>query len=352
MSKISHEERRKIQLTGGSTYIISLPRNWVRRTGVEKGSTLRIVQRDDLSLLIFPDDRETNSSSKEAMITSTTQDTPESIVRRMVSAYLMGYNIIKIRSLEGRLERDKRVTLKEFTRRKLVGTEILLDIPSDLTLQVLLSYKELSVKDALRRMGMIATSMHREALSSLINNDLDQAREVVAMDNDVDRFDLYIIRLLNEAVLDDRILRSIGLASPRECLAYRLITKSVERMADHAVNIAMNNLELTLTNVDEELMTQLRSLSEFALGIFEDAMKALFNEDYMMADAVLNRAQETQYRGVETIQTLVKHATPDEVSVLRLSVESLIRTADYGSDIAEAVLNLMVKDVVTETRPE
>ncbi len=48
------EELRKIQVTGGSTYIISLPKNWVDQMGLKRGSVVSINQRDDRSLTIQP----------------------------------------------------------------------------------------------------------------------------------------------------------------------------------------------------------------------------------------------------------------------------------------------------------
>jgi phosphate uptake regulator len=260
----------------------------------------------------------------------------------------MGYNIIQLKSNQKRLESSQRFNVKDFTRKKLVGTEILADLPQDLTLQVLLSYAELSVKDALRRMSVIAASMHRDAIIALGTDDVNLAREIVAMDDEVDRFNLYIIRLLKVAVVDGHILKESGLKSPRECLGYRLITKSVERMADHAVNIAHNRLELTLSIVDSELLSELKKLSEFALEIFETAMEAVFDENYAEADAVLDMAQQTRNMEAEILHLIIKHAPPEEVPALRLIVESILRTAEYGADIAETVLNMTVKDAVRE----
>jgi hypothetical protein len=50
----------------------------------------------------------------------------------------------------------------------------------------------------------------------------------------------------------------------------------------------------------------------------------------------------------EVIHRIIKLASPGEVPALRLIVESIMRTAEYGSDIAEMVLNMTVKDAVTE----
>jgi len=348
MSSALGEELRKVQVTGGSTFIISLPKPWVEQMGLRRGSVVRITQKDDLTLCMTPEGVEPSETQKRVIIAPSPDDTSESIVRRMVSAYLMGYNIIQIKSTQNRLDGGQRFSVKSFTRKKLVGTEILSDLPNELTLQVLLSYAELSVKDALRRMSVIAASMHRDAIVALSMDDLNLAREIVAMDDEVDRFNLYIIRLLNVAVINSYILKESGLRSPRECLGYRLITKSVERMADHAVNIAHNRLELTLSTVDAEIFNELKKLSEFALGIFEKAMDAVFSENYQEADDILNRAQQTRAMEASILHLIFKHAPPEEVPALRLIVESIMRTAEYGADIAETVLNMTVRDAIYE----
>ena len=57
--------------------------------------------------------------------------------------------------------------MKIFVRRMLVGTEIVTDTSSQLMLQVLLSYPELTIQSALRRMSIITTSMHKDAILGL-----------------------------------------------------------------------------------------------------------------------------------------------------------------------------------------
>ncbi len=316
--------------------------------GLQRGSVVKITQKDDLTLCLTPQGADSSDSQRKVIITPSPQDTPESIVRRVVSAYLMGYNIIQLRSSKQRLDSSQKFQVKDFTRKKLVGTEILSDLPTDLTLQVLLSYAELSVKDALRRMSVIAGAMHRDAIVALGEEETHLAREIVAMDDEVDRFNLYIIRLLKVAVTDGHILKESGLKSPRECLGYRLITKSVERMADHAVNIAQNRLALALTVVDEAIFFELKKLSDFALEIFENAMESVFDEDYSEADAVLDMAARTREMEGEILHMIVKQAPPEEVPALRLIVESILRTAEYGADVAETVLNMTVRDAVVE----
>jgi phosphate uptake regulator len=339
---------RKIQLTGGSTYIVSLPKDWVTQMGLNKGSLVSISKFDDLSLRIQPQGVDKGEGQKRAVIIVTEDDTPESVVRRVVSAYLFGYNIIQIKTLDNRIDSAYRYAVKDFTRKKLVGTEILSDLPQELMLQVLLSYSDLSVKDALRRMGIIAASMHREALLTLGSDDSRLAREVISMDDEVDRFSFYIIRLLKISVAESAVLRESGLKSPRECLGYRLITKSVERMADHAVNIANNSLALTMSNLNDEILAKLRAMSDSALQVFEESVEALFEGNYGIADRVFVNAEGTREMEAGVIQLIIKHASPEDVPTLRLIVESIIRTAEYGADIAEVVLNMTIRDEIRE----
>lgn len=341
-------EMRKIQLTGGSTYIVSLPKDWVRQMGLERGSVVSITKLDDLSLRIQPGGAKLGEKSRKATITVAKGGSPESLVRKLVSAYLLGYNIIQIYNPKNRLETAQRYSVKDFTRKKLVGTEILSELPQELTLQVLLSYSDLSVKDALRRMSVIAASMHRDAITALSQEEPGIAREIISMDDEVDRFSFYIIRLLKVAVSDNLVLRESGLKSPRECLGYRLITKSVERMADHAVSIAHNSLALTLSSISEKVMNELKSLSDSALKVFEASIDALFDNDYASADRVMDRAEETRGMEAKVIQKIIKNASPEDVPSLRLIVESILRTAEYGADVAEVVLNLTIRDEILE----
>lgn len=344
----SSEELRKIQVTGGSTYIISLPKTWVDQLGLKRGSIVSIAQRDDLSLCIQPKNSEIGEKVRKVIINVTDEDTPDRVIRRIVSSYLLGYTIIQIRSHQKRLDSNIRLAIKDFTRKKLVGTEILSDLPNDLTLQILLSYTELSIMDALRRMSIIAASMHRDALAALNTDNPKIAREIISMDDEVDRFNLYVIRLLKAAVTDGHILRESGIDSPRQCLGYRLITKSVERMADHAVKIAENRLALNLTPINEEIIKELNKASESALKVFEDSMDSLFENNYASADRTIDLAENTRGMEQELIQMITKRANPEEAPALRLIVDSILRTAEYGSDIAETVLNMTVKDAVVE----
>jgi len=339
------EETRKIQLTGKSTYIVSLPKKWVTTMNLKTGSQLVFSKQSDASLLITPKEFAKPSKLGEATITISQKDDSHTIMRKIVALYLVGYNLIRIKTKDERITSLQRSSIKDLTRKKLVGTEIVSDSSNEMMLQILLSYPELSVESALRRMCFIAASMHEDAIQALRDVNKELAQDVITLDDEVDRFSLYIIRQLKAAVQNERILRDIGLSNPRDCLGYRVIAKSVERIADHAIKIAENVLLLE-EKIDDTVFEKISQMSSFARSVFDDSIKSLYKKDYLLADNVVARAKTIAHMEDEAVKSIAKKIEAKQLSNVRMIMESIRRTAEYASDIAEIVLNLNIDRIV------
>jgi len=339
-------EQRKLQVTGGSTFILSLPKEWATKNELKRGSSMVVREEEDGSLSILPSSFPKKEKQDEAYIKTSLNDNPDAVMRTAISAYLSGYNILHIRAQGQKVLSSKlRNRLKSFARNYLVGTEIVIDTPTELTLQVLLNYPELTVQTALSRMAIIASSMHKEAISSLKKLDYPSAKAVIETDREVNRFGPYVVRLLKLAVSNQRIVKEIGLTSQKDCLGYRLIAKSVERTADHATKMAENTLQLK-DRVNEDLLEKISELSNLAISMFESSMEALFKHDFNLAENVIERL--SQLHNVEKEAVLCSQNTKvEEIVNLRLLIESVRRTAEYASDISEVVLNLNVESVLS-----
>lgn len=333
-------------MTGGSTYIISLPKKWITKNQLRKGSSLLLFEEDDGSLSVSsPSELARKVTSDEALIKVSSNDNPNTIVRKAVSAYLVGYNMIHIWAQDHQqMTSRQRNTAKDFARRLLVGTEIVTDTPTELTLQILLSYPELSIQSALRRMCIITSSMHKDAMTALKVLDSQLAKSVVTTDDEVDRFNLYVVRQLKMAIQNPRIIKEIGLKNARDCLGYRLVTKSVERTADHAASIAKNVL-LLKEPINEEILGNLEEMSTLAISMFETAIESLFRLDFNLAETVIQKTKEVNFTMKEALLSS-KRIGIEEIANVRLVIESLRRTAEYASDIAEIVLNLTVESII------
>jgi len=185
--------------------------------------------------------------------------------------------------------------------------------------------------------------MHKDAMTALKQLDHQLAKDVVATDNEVDRFHLYVIRQLKTAAQNPIIIREIGLTTGRDCLGYRLVTKTVERTADHAANIAKNVLLLE-NEIDGETLEKIEKMSALAISMFETAIESLFRRDFNLAESVIEKVREIASMEKEVLLSF-KEVEIEEIANLRLLIESVRRTAEYASDIAEIVLNLTIYDI-------
>jgi len=341
------EEIRKIQRTGGSTFTVSLPKEWVSEMKLKPGDPLYIRTLDNASLVITPGPPRHEGDAGEAVIRISSKDDPHTIARRLISLYLIGYSVVRIVSGDGRITPAQRNVVKGCAKGKLVGVEIITDQPDEMVLKVLVRHPDLSVRDALRRMAMISSSMLRDAIAAVRALDRRLAAEVMAMDDEVDRFSMYVIRQLKAAVDDRRLIGEVGLRRPRDCLGYRLIVKSVERIGDHAAAIA-ENLGVISRPVDPELMRGMEQMGDFAMRTFNAAIGSLFNEDGGSAEDVILGAEkigDVERRLVALMSTSARGA---EHAALRLMLESLRRVVEYSCDIAEVVLNLTSEGLIAK----
>lgn len=87
------------------------------------------------------------------------------------------------------------------------------------------------VPDNLPRMSELATSMVRQCIDAFVRTDVGAARKVVRLDDEVDR--------LNAEIIDDLIrLMQLNPALIAQGLSQFSVVRHLERIADHATNIA------------------------------------------------------------------------------------------------------------------
>lgn len=348
-------EVRKIQFTGKSTYVLSLPKKWVSELNLKPGDPVTILRESDNTLSIISDITRTSKESvDEATVLVLKEDSGNSIKRKIVSMYLAGYNIINLKSKLGRINTLQREAAREIVRRSLVGTEIIADSADVITIQVLITLPELSVNTAVRRMFLLSASMHRDAMHSLTELNYELANAVIRSDDEVDRFSLYILRNLVIATKNDRILSEIGLKNTSDCLSYRLAVKSIERIADHASKISEKCLSIK-SKIPSEILENVRNMSNQSLQDLSDSVEAFLRRDYLMADKIVDRVENVRLledRIIDLLDKLSdKEFTPYKVYI-KLLLEDLRRTAEHASDIAEEALNQTIGEVITiEKRP-
>jgi phosphate uptake regulator len=324
---------------------VSLPKKWIQDLGLKQGDNVIIMRQGNSTLQIAPASKRASKEQKEATIEVGKENNPYFIARKLIALYFLGFNVINIVPKEDRLLVEQREVIKSIVRRVLMGTEIIADSATGITLQVLINLLDLSVDAAFKRMLLIAKSMYRDTLLALKENNNELAEEVVRSDDEVDRFSFYIVRQLKIAIKNEHLLKEIGLEEARNCLGYRLIAKSVERVADHAVIIAKDVMDMPRP-LNKDIVDKISSMSNFALDVLDDACLSMFKRDYEAADRAIEKARRIDEMEKAILRAVSKPRDVSELYRIKLITENIRRVAEYASDIAEIVLNMTVQQTL------
>ncbi len=343
------EETRKIQFTGKSSYIVSLPKQWIMELGLKQGDQIRMVRKGSSTLELYPPKFESRIQKKEdAVIEIDAEEKPSSIIRKLISLYFLGFKTINVKPKNGRLSPNQRNTVKEAVKRMLMGSEIISDSSGGITVQVLVNLLELSVDGAFKRMIHLAKSMSSDALLAVKENNLELAQEVINTDDEVDRFGFYIIRQLKIAIQNEHMLKEMGFRNARNCLGYRLVVKNIERAGDHASFIAKDLLEFKKP-VKKEILEKLQDMNEFCLSVLDESCLALFKEDYVQAEKIIEKTAEIAKYEKKVRDASKSLKDDEEIYRIRRMSENIRRVSEYASDIAEIVLNMNIEKVLKKT---
>ena len=326
-------ETRKVQISGGSTYIISLPKKWAVRNGIKNGSSLNMYEDQGDNLIISPEMISfKNRHIGEIRIKGT--ESPEALMRRLVGAYVSGVTQLDVVS-KGEIPTALSRAVREFTR-LVMGVEIVEERKDLLRLQDLIDPSDFSIRSGIKRMAYIAEQMIRDSLDGLRGNDPDLMEDVVLRDVEVDRISWLIHKEYN---MINSSPRTSGRTSmlPNEVLNYLLASRAIERVADHANDMAkrLNGADFTAS---EAQLVKIFNEGNRAKKLFTDSVASLLSQDLKQADSVVDGSRDLKDRIDPMLKSVFK-LPPDEAVLLAFILNSIDRIASYSGDIAKATLN-------------
>lgn len=327
-------EIRRVQKTGASTMTVSLPKDWIKANSITPGTPVVVRVMTDGTISIDPKMQQEKEESRKVIIVEE-DETKEHLTRKLIGAYLAGYNIIEVRS-KGRLDLDLKHGVKEISR-MVIGPEVIEETSNTIVLHDLSDPVELPQEKCVRRMHLIVDSMHKDAIVSLKDGDEALAQDVIDRDTDVDRLYWMAVKQYNLILKDRKLSEKIGV-DIYEGMSLMLVARGIERIGDHAEKIANNSIILAKAGNKITDLKEICDSSEKAVKILDLAMQAFFLKDIGSANDIIDKGDEL----VQHCQDLGGNARmPTNVStVVRTSVlDSIIRTTMYAMDIAEVAIN-------------
>jgi phosphate transport system protein len=197
------------------------------------------------------------------------------------------------------------------------------------------------LQKALQRMGDTAEEAIKGAIESLAHLDDQQAKIVIDRDDVVDETLLMIEELsmrliaLQQPMASD--LRIIGTALK--------IATDLERIADHAVDIAKITLRLSGQSLVKPLV-DIPRMAEIAIEMLRDSLNAYTQKDIHLASALAERDDEIDKIYSNIMQDAIglmadDYARNRQLTHLILIAHHLERVGDHTTNIGENVIYMV-----------
>lgn len=203
--------------------------------------------------------------------------------------------------------------------------------------------------------GRRVQSLVDSAFEAVFNRDIELADRVIEQDNVIDKVDVDLerasVKLLSDATAPDSAT-SVSHADIRTLLTVVKVNNELERIADLAVDVARRVKSLAMGT--GEMPDTIRVMSNSALGIIRDVIRALEQSDANLAAVVLQSED-----AVETFKDAILRDAEERIAAgelgldeafLRHEIASLCeRMADHCTNIAEQVIYSATGKIVRHT---
>ena len=335
------QDVRRLQLTGGATFTLSLPKPWVTANNLSSRDSIRVDWRSSGELMLSPLD---DSDERKTEITIDMDDLPNgALYDHLMGSYISGVQEIAIISKDS-LSRKTRNEIRRFLR-STRGFEIGQEDDSSTRLISLLNVGELPLNASLNRMYLLLSSLVRDIIDSLQGSDDDVISDHDEREREVDGLQYLIERQVGSMLSSSQIVKSLGL-SRKQGVENANLARSLERMMDHANQMAKLTLDSeSIPNLSPDQMplsvlpiwldsikTLMINLRERDAHQIEDARNAL-----KKAQMELEKHEESLWSGRRKAATLLFE---DRIS------ESTRRLCAYARDFGEILLNMLAYDSI------
>ncbi|MDD1683426.1 MAG: AbrB/MazE/SpoVT family DNA-binding domain-containing protein [Methanoregula sp.] len=338
-------EIRRVQVTGGASFVVTLPKDWADSQKIQKNDPVGLVVQPDGTLLI------TKKITEEPVrrikeIDSTAIADPAFLFRMLIGAYITGFTVIRITTKQ-RFPPFVRTMVRDFTRMT-IGQEVMEETETVITIKDLLNPAEMPFDNTLRRMVVIIKNMHEDAITALDTHNRSLAMDVINRDTDADRLNWLIARQTNMILQNASLSRKMGI-SPNMAMNYCMLSRIIERVGDHAVRIADRSLPILEVDFDKKFMNAIRKSSALSMEIFTRSIVSFFNADMKEAHRNIESITALENLCGEINNMVLKQDALVALNIAYIS-ESIRRAGEYAGDISETVINLLVENEIAPVR--
>ena len=334
-------ETRKVQRLGPSTLAMTLPAEWTKEHGVEKGDevTIRTGEKGTLTVL----SESASSEDTSARIHADDLDA-DGLERAIVAQYVLGRRVIRVGKREGALD-SEHINAVYRAETQLMGLGVIEETPDAIAIRCSVDPEDFTLDNLLERLENTGSTMRTEAMKALAHGNPDLAERALNRERQANKIFVLLLRLIFTAYQNPNLARAVGLESGFPLIGYRSVAKNLELTADHAQEIAeiCLNAEGHTLDVDSSTMRQIREFTDSVDEITALAVRSVVERDYDLTIEVRQMFREIRDTERELLDDLPELSNATLLEVREVLV-GLRQTAEYAVRNAEIAANLALNE--------
>ena len=321
--------------------VISLPKNWMQLNELNKGDVVSFAIQRDRSLVVYPSAQK-KPVPKEITLRIGQGEDETLISQKIIGAFLNGYSGVTLIS-EKIFSIPQRKAIRNIAGR--LYMRIMESDSKGVYLQTLTDESKASLEQAIQRMHLISHSMCEDIFTSLKNNDVSLAKAVFSLDDDVDHFAFFILRMLRIAAQDPVLANELRIDA-LDCMDFQTLVYRIEHAADFTADIARHIIMIdgTKQKIPDDLLELMVSEGTEVVDIYVKAVNAFFSGDVPFSVEIMKRRQRIENLDQEiATKSFMGKKNPELICAICSIREDIKRIADYAANIAEIAVNRAFK---------
>jgi len=333
--------RRKIQQLGSSTLAVTLPAEWARAQGIQKGEKITI-QRDEItgSLLLVPDEPTTADNSVTVDATSLT---PEALKRVILAQYILGKNRIRVEHDE--ILPTELLEIVERTETQVMGLGTIEQSTSHIDIRCSVAPSDFELPELLERLWKTEAMIRSDIMTAFLNGDRSDADRAHHYKPQAEKLFSLFLRLLFTTYRNPQLNQTMGLETGFPLIGYRSIAQDIMLIVDCSFQIA--GLLDGDEQLDEETRSRFKSLVETVDTAVTKTRTAVLEPSIESSETASEAIQQLRTETSE-LQQYLETERPSPILKLQRVLSQLEDIGRHADDSIEVTMHISAREVSNE----
>jgi len=183
--------------------------------------------------------------------------------------------------------------------------------------------------------------MFKEIMNSLIDGDMELAKDAITREYEADTIYWLLARLLASAQQSRLVSEGIGIKDPMDIVQHSIIAWYLEMIGDRVNDIAASiiSLQQTRQESDNEIIERLVQIGMMAFTMFDKAVKSIFEKDLNVASDAVDLYENVENEESNLLKRFQNGSSPEVAAAVSQIAWDMKIIAEHSSAIAEIAID-------------